>query len=247
MSDGRPQKLDAGDPAELDAASDFKTRPEAHSEAAVPDDSLTRRVFVRRLGLLGTGTVLLGEACKKDAPPAEKPTPQRPAPQTSSHRTFTNFEWATLTAAVDRVLPRDDDPGALDANVPEYIDRILQTPPLEQMRSNFVPGLSALERRAQRMFKTTFAEATPAQQDELLTLFKDSPEQTGEARWYEMLMVLTLEGFLGDPSYGGNKGEVGWKLVGFTLVGRNVKGDPKAGYDGAKGLQTLTCGVGRGC
>ena len=28
-------------------------------------------------------------------------------------------------------------------------------------------------------------------------------------------MVLTLEGFLGDPSYGGNKDQVGWALVGF--------------------------------
>jgi len=152
-----------------------------------------------------------------------------------------------LSAAVDRMLPRDEDPGALDANVPEYIDRMLQTENLQQMRSNFVPGVAALERRAQRMFKTSFATATPAQQDELLTIFKNSPEKSGEAHWYEMLVVLVMEGFLGDPSYGGNKGEVGWKLVGFTLVGRNVKGDPKAPYDGSQRLHQLVCGGGKGC
>ena len=29
------------------------------------------------------------------------------------------------------------------------------------------------------------------------------------------LLILTLEGFLGDPSYGGNKGGVGWSFIGY--------------------------------
>lgn len=220
--------------------------PDDALEAENADDGLSRRVFVRRLTFMGGGVVLLGSACakKKEEPPKQQPPPQA---LTSSHRTFTNPEWDTLSAAVDRVLPRDEDPGALDANVPEYIDRMLQTPELEQMRANFVPGLAALERRAQKMFKTPFAKATPAQQDELLTLFKNSPEASGEARWYEMLVVLSLEGFLGDPSYGGNKGQVGWQLVGFKLVGGDRPGDPKPKYDGSQTLVDLRCGGKRGC
>jgi len=209
------------------------------------EDDVSRRVFVQHLTFLGGGVVLLG-GCKEEPKPAPPPA-VKPAALTSSHKTFTNDEWATLTAAVDRVLPRDEDPGALDANVPEYIDAMLQTEQLQQMKAQFVPGVAALERRAQKMFKTTFAAATPAQQDELLTLFKNSPEKSGEARWYEMLIVLVMEGFLGDPSYGGNKGEVGWKLVGFSLVGRNLKGDPKSPYDGSKRLHQLVCGGGKGC
>ena len=42
--------------------------------------------------------------------------------------------------------------------------------------------------------------------------------------------VFTLEGFLGDPSYGGNKDYVGWKLVGFGTT------PPGAGYDGTQML-----------
>ncbi len=218
----------------------------ARHDEDLHDDDFSRRVFVHRVTFLGGGAVLLGGGCKRDEKPAPAP-PTTPEALTTAHLTFTDGEFATLSAAVDRVLPRDQDPGALDANVPEYIDRMLQTEALQQMRQNFVPGVAALERRAQRMFKTSFAAATPAQQDELLTLFKDSPEKSGEARWYEMLVVLSLEGFLGDPSYGGNKGEVGWKLVGFTLVGRNVKGDPKAPYDGSQKLHQLICGGGKGC
>ncbi|MCA3012218.1 MAG: gluconate 2-dehydrogenase subunit 3 family protein [Myxococcaceae bacterium] len=209
----------------------------------------SRRVFVRRLSFMGGGVVLLG-GCREqgpaDAGTGARPTREPPRALTTSHLTFTNEDFATLAAAVERVLPRDEDPGALDADVPVYIDRILQTPQLETMRKNFLPGLAALDRRARRLFKVGFAEATPAQQDELLTLFKDSPETSGEARWYEMLVVLTLEGFLGDPSYGGNRGRAGWALVGFSLVNAG-KADPGAGYDGAARLVGLRCGGGKGC
>ncbi len=210
------------------------------------NDDFSRRVFVRRLTFLGGGVVLLGEACKCDDDEKAKP----PAPRevlTTSHLSFTAAEWLTLNAAVERLLPRDEDPGGLDANVPEYIDRMLHTQQLPHFSRNFAGGLGALDRRAQRMFKKPFHEATPEQQDELLAIFKESESTSGEARWYEMLLVLSLEGFLGDPSYGGNKGEVGWKLVGFNLVGRNAKGDPASPYDGAAKLKQLMCGGGKGC
>ncbi len=207
----------------------------------------SRRVFVQRLAFVGGGTVLLG-GCKDDkkvdagaaAAVARKPPP------TTTHQTFTNEEWDIVSAAAERVLPKDDDPGALEANVPEYIDRILQTPQLEKMKRDFVPGVAALDRRANRMFRQGFAACTPAQQDELLTLFKNSPEKSGEKAWYEILVVLTLEGFLGDPSYGGNKDKVGWALVGFSMVGTQAA-EPMPGYDGVKHIHSAMCGGGKGC
>jgi gluconate 2-dehydrogenase gamma chain len=222
--------------------------PGESDEVRWPDDP-SRRVFVQRLTFMGGGVVLLGSACKeKTTVDAGTPAPKPPPAQalSTSHLTFTNPDFAILSAATERVLPKDDDPGALDANVPAYIDKILQTPQLENMRKNFVPGLAALDRRCTRMFQVGFAEATTTQQDEVLTIFKNSPETSGEARWYEMLIVLTLEGFLGDPSYGGNKDQVGWGLVGFSLVNKN-KADPKPGYDGASHLIGLRCGGGKGC
>jgi gluconate 2-dehydrogenase gamma chain len=216
------------------------------------EDDPSRRVFVQRLSFMGGGVVLLGGACTDKATrdagtQATAPTSLvPPQAQSTSHLTFTNEDFGILSAACERVLPRDADPGALDANVPFYIDRILQSPQLENMKKNFIPGVAALDRRAQRMFKVGFAQATPAQQDEVLTIFKNSPEASGEARWYEMLVVLTLEGFLGDPTYGGNKDSVGWKLVGFTLV-NHAEADPTAPYDGAKRLTELRCGGGKGC
>ena len=212
---------------------------------------ISRRVFVHRIGFVGGGVVLVGSACTDKAKPKadepKKPTAEKPKDAlTTSHRTFTNADFAVVSAACERVIPKDDDPGALDANVPEYIDRILQTSQLEKMKQDFVPGVAALDRRARRMFQVGFAEATPQQQDEAISVFKDSPPNSGEARWYELLVVLTMEGFLGDPSYGGNKDKVGWKLVGFDLVG-GAASEPQPGYNGEKHLDHLRCGGGKGC
>jgi gluconate 2-dehydrogenase gamma chain len=202
---------------------------------------LSRRSFIQRLTFFGGGVVLLGStACKRSSEEQAKP-PVAPLGG-SPHGTFSGLEFAVVAAASERILPRDEDPGAKDANVPAYIDRMLQTPELKQMKNDFLQGLSALERRSRSMFKKGFAEATPEQQDELLTIFKDSGAGTGEAHFYELLVVLTLEGFLGDPSYGGNQGRVGWRLVGFDTVGTVAMGPPE-GYDGPKCLRE--CGVHR--
>ena len=184
---------------------------------------------------MGGGVVLLGSACKKNEAVDAGAPKKKPDVLTTSHKTFTNEEFEVVSAAVDRVLPRDEDPGALEANVPEYIDRALQLPQLSKMRDEFTSGAAALNRRSQRMFQKAFYEATAAQRDELLRIFRDSPEGTGEAHWYELLIVLTLEGFLGDPSYGGNKDRAGWKLVGFNIVGGQAP-EPDAKYDGLKHL-----------
>jgi len=199
---------------------------------APPDDEappgLSRRVFIHRLTFLGGGVVLLGAACKPkesvDAPP--RASGVRAQVLTTSHRTFTADEFAVMSAACERICPRDEDPGALDANVPEYIDRMLQSPELTQMREDFIAGTQALDRRSHSMMGKGFAQATPEQQDEVLRVFKGGRPGGGEAHYFELLVVLTLEGLLGDPSYGGNKDRVGWALVGFGTS------EPPPGYNG---------------
>ncbi|MCY1044114.1 gluconate 2-dehydrogenase subunit 3 family protein [Corallococcus sp. bb12-1] len=200
---------------------------------------LSRRTFIQRLTFFGGGVVLLGgAACKrsKDPEPAKPSEPSGITATGQPLRTFSAFEYAVVVAATERLLPRDEDPGAQDADVALYIDRILETQGLESMHRDFLQGLAALERRADRMFQKGFAKATPAQQDELLAIFKDSPAGSGEAHFFELLMTLSLEGFLGDPSYGGNKGRVGWRLMGFDTVG-TVAMAPPEGYDGPKCLR----------
>jgi gluconate 2-dehydrogenase gamma chain len=200
---------------------------------------------------MGGGVLLVGSACdekKKKAPAtAKKPAPPIEEGLTTSHLTFTNAQFAVLTAAVDRLIPRDEDPGAVDAQVPQYIDAALQAQQLQKMRIDFSNGLNALDRRCQRMHQKGFAAASPAQQDDVLKVaFKEAPESSGEFKWYDLLVTLTMEGFLGDPSYGGNKDKVGWKLMGFDLVGHEAV-EVAPGYRGQKHLDHLRCGSKKGC
>ena len=156
---------------------------------------------VQHVTLRGGGDVLLGGAGCKEAPKASAPLsspPPSPAPLTVSHKSFTDPEWATLTAAVDRILPRDEDPGALDAKVPDYIDSMLQTEALQQMRASFVPGVAALERRAQRMFQLPFASCSPLQKDERSRLrARKERGSAGTKCWW----CWCWKASLGDPSY----------------------------------------------
>jgi gluconate 2-dehydrogenase gamma chain len=202
--------------------------------AARRSKSMTRRTFVYRFAFLGSGMVILGPACKeepKPAPPQAAKQPEvSPRSLSTSHKTFTNAEYEALEAASERILPRDEDPGALDADVPAYIDRALQTPELHRMKDDFLNGLRALMRRSRSLYKKEFVAISTEQQDNLIRVFRDSPPPSGEAHFYSSLVVLTLEGFLCDPSYGGNKDHVGWNLVGFNTS------EPPVGYDGMKAM-----------
>jgi gluconate 2-dehydrogenase gamma chain len=208
------------------------------------EKDISRRVFIHRLTFLGGGVVLLGGAACKDEPAkpgkAGKAPAKAPSARTTSHRSFTNEDFAVLTAACERIIPKDEDPGAIDANVPEYFDRALATAEMQSVKVIVADGLQALDRRARGLFQAGFAALKPAQQDEILTEFKNSPEASGEAKFWEFLLVLTMEGLLGDPSYGGNKDRKGWELIGFNTS------EPPPGYDGAKHLHVHE-GGGGGC
>ncbi|MFN0062932.1 MAG: gluconate 2-dehydrogenase subunit 3 family protein [Myxococcaceae bacterium] len=174
-----------------------------------------RRSFLQRVAFMGGGAVLLAGACEKSA---ERAKAQGASPQTPvSPQSFSADEYRTMSEAVDRILPRDADPGALDANVPAYIDRMLSSPDIVQLKRILTGGLAALDRRAQRGFGRRFTDLGDADQDMLLADFKDARPGSGEARFFETLVFLTMEGFLGDPSYGGNHNKVGWALVGFDV------------------------------
>lgn len=201
--------------------------------------SFTRRVFIHRLTFLGGGVVLLGGGCSRDPSSARDAGSARP--RSTRYLSFTNDEYAVLAAAVERIVPKDEDPGALDAAVPHYIDKMMTTAELSPMRDDLVAGLNALDRRSRSELEKGFAQASAEEQDGLLTSFKDADPSSGEARFFELLTALTLEGFLGDPSYGGNKNRVGWALMGFETS------EPMDGYQGVKHLHDLRCAGSHEC
>ena len=63
-----------------------------------------------------------------------------------------------------------------------------------------------------------FAQLDAKSQDDFLhALEKGDVKVSGDLgkEFFEILVVNTVEGFLADPIYGGNRDFIGWKLIGF--------------------------------
>lgn len=158
-------------------------------------------------------------------------------------RFFSDVEWAFIHAAVARLIPEDAlGAGALEAGVPEFIDRQMLTPyasgalwymhgpfqadapPTLGYQLKLVPqqvyrlGIAAADAAIKQADGKTFAELDPADQVTWLQKMEAGAvafEQVPAKTFFALLLQNTREGFFCDPIHGGNKGMVGWTLVGF--------------------------------
>lgn len=156
---------------------------------------------------------------------------------------FTPEEWAFVQAAVARLIPADErGPGALEAGVPEFIDRQMNTPyatgSIWYMQGPFNPdvapemgyqlplvpkqiynlGISDADAYSKKTVGKVFAELDGAQQDALLQKFESGEAEFAQLPaklFFSYLLQNTREGFFSDPIHGGNKEMVGWKLINF--------------------------------
>ncbi|MGE8397186.1 MAG: gluconate 2-dehydrogenase subunit 3 family protein [Comamonas sp.] len=156
---------------------------------------------------------------------------------------FTAEEYRFLQAAVARLIPNDDlGPGALEAGVPEFMDRQMNTPwaaganwymqgPFEpnaakefgyqlklNMREVFRLGIAATNVWCKKTMGKPFADLSADEQDKALTAVQkgiEDFENVPSATFFSTLWGTTKEGFFSDPIHGGNKDMVGWKLIGF--------------------------------
>lgn len=143
---------------------------------------------------------------------AAKPVASAPAWKNGDHALLP-MQRAVLGAAVARILPTDRDPGAADADVIEFIDRELARPEHSKMKDAMVAGVVALNRNSQRNGVKSFTDLKPEEQDQVLHMVESGSERGKD--FVFMLVILTLEGFLADPQWGGNKGGVGWAMIGY--------------------------------
>ena len=87
-----------------------------------------RRRFLQQIVAVVPATTLAGSAGVVAAT-AAVPAAAAPAAKPYSPLFFNDAEWKFLQAAVDRLIPADDNgPGAIEACVPEFIDRQMNTP-----------------------------------------------------------------------------------------------------------------------
>jgi hypothetical protein len=123
-----------------------------------------------------------------------------------------------LCAALDRLIPADDFPGALDAGVERSLVRQLTGDAREQAPL-IVSGLRALNAEAEVRFGASFAALGSTRQDEVLEMVEAG---TVRAAWpvspvvfFTTLLELTNEGYYADAGESGPVEMISWRMIGY--------------------------------
>ncbi len=123
-------------------------------------------------------------------------------------------QMKTLAAAVQRILPSHDGPGAAEAHVFGYFDYLLAQGRFERLIPRLKSGLDLLQWLALEDTGSEFADCQPGEQDTVLEKIHSIPHEIPQ-RFLRMLVNMTLAGFLCDPVHGGNRDGIGWSYIGF--------------------------------
>jgi gluconate 2-dehydrogenase gamma chain len=126
----------------------------------------------------------------------------------------TEKERLVLIAAMDRILPGGSGPGATAANAIAYADWVTRQQEFQPRSHAWRTGLALLDELAVVMWGKSFLACGADEQDAVIQRAQEVPHPTVR-RFFATLVEVTLAGFLCPPSYGGNRGRVGWQYIGF--------------------------------
>lgn len=147
-------------------------------------------------------------------------------------------EARILKVLCDRLIPRDDYPSASEAGVIDFIDLQLATGWGKgeglYLRGPFQPDVSEtlgyqLRYPPAEFYRTALAAIkgdnidnflgqSPDQYDAFITKLENNEMALGDIPgrvFFSMLRANTSEGYFADPVYNGNRGYIGWRMLGF--------------------------------
>jgi len=108
----------------------------------------------------------------------------------------------SVTVAAELIIPRSETPGATDAQVTPFIDRMLADWYPGPDRDRFVEGLEALDASARTAHGRAFVECSAEEQVAILSRFDaevDGLHRAGDpnaaGHWFAMLKYLTVWGY----------------------------------------------------
>lgn len=131
------------------------------------------------------------------------------------------FPDETLRALLNRLIPRDEFPGAIEAGVEDYLRGSLAGRDPHELNW-LAEGLRHLDREsATRHRSAPFADLAPAEQDGLLREIEAGktvhawPTECPAAAFFARMVDLAHEGFYADPANGGNRDGISWRMIGY--------------------------------
>src|SRR5579864_4890796 len=164
----------------------------------MPDDLISRRKWLALTPL--SAAVLAAQQHAHDVMHAAEP---------ATLSVLSESEAREIEALAAQIIPTDSTPGGREAGVIYFIDRALGTFDAGK-RAVYTEGLSQTQDKRRELFPASqsIAALQPGEQIRLLHAIESTA-------FFDQLRTHTVMGFLGDPSYGGNRDQAGWKLIGF--------------------------------
>ena len=173
-----------------------------------------RRDFIKRIGLI-SGSVLLLPACSYSSK--------------RTYRILSEDEASCLIALCEQIIPADEDPGATEAGVINFIDKQVSLRFPEE-KEFIKKGVEALQASCQALYKKKFEELDFDTQTTIAGKM-DKNELPGEfwneikqSTFFNRIVQRTMQGFYGLPRHGGNKEYVSYRMLKLDyplLVGQN--------------------------
>ncbi len=122
---------------------------------------------------------------------------------------FTPEQAREVEAVAAQIIPSDGTPGAREAGAVYFIDRALSTFDRDKQKP-YADGLTQLSAKLKELYPgaESFSAATAEQQVAVLKAIEKSD-------FFELIRTHTIMGFFCLPERGGNRDQVGWKLIGM--------------------------------
>ncbi|WP_110648444.1 gluconate 2-dehydrogenase subunit 3 family protein [Salinicola peritrichatus] len=201
-------------------------------------ENASRRGFIKG-SLMMIPAVTVGSGVSLTAAAAEPPADLNDYQPTF----FDADEWKFILAACDRLIPSDGEgPGALETNVPIFIDKqmegkfghaadwYMKGPFFDDVSSLFgyqsplTPrevyrkGIAATRQYCQDNHDNDFAALDEKTREQVLTQLEKGElefDDVSSGQFFAFLLQNTKEGYFADPIHGGNKHMAAWKFIGF--------------------------------
>jgi len=144
-------------------------------------------------------------------------------------RFFTEEEARVIVAMAEQIIPADEDSGATDANVINFIDRQLVSY-FKADQELYRKGIAGVQEFSQTRHGKGFEELSWEEQLRLLvelekgTAEGDSWGDIDPAHFFSTVRNHSMMGFYGPPRHGGNRDLVSYRMVGLDypqVIGRN--------------------------
>lgn len=144
-------------------------------------------------------------------------------------RFLSEAEAILVDAITEQIIPADQDPGAREVGVVNFIDKQLAGRYRRHQQAYRV-GLCGVDETSRAMFARKFDDLTPAQQIGVLQSLESGKvtgvawRQQSAAVFFKLIRDHTMQGFYGSPSHGGNRGYASYRMLRLDypqIIGRN--------------------------